>query len=155
MWFNLLPTIVKYPDTRRCEVESTERVLRNDSFNVGIIPADILREFEMEYTMEWLPKNSEEVQKFVDDLLSIKKKKGFDLEIRLRQNKFKLNPWPRAFDMFRPVLEGFEQEGGRVRIYYEDDCTGNQTIELNEVIKNPGSDWKAHAIKFFESVRIH
>jgi hypothetical protein len=49
-------------------------------------------------------------------LLTIKNKNGFKLTIEFCQRKLKLDEWSAAFDVFRPVQEVFEQEGGYVRI---------------------------------------
>ncbi|KAG9191655.1 hypothetical protein G6011_10389 [Alternaria panax] len=76
-------------------------------------------EFEAAPCIDSLVEKPEDAQKLTDLLLSIKRKKESNLEIRLWQDPIRTNAWLQVLDTFRPVWEEFEREGGRVRIYYE------------------------------------
>lgn len=97
--------------------------------------------------------SDKEVQTALNQLLLIKNKAKFDLGIRLSQRRIRLNTWPHAFAQLKPILEAFEKEGAEVSIYWkyamEDEFVD---LELINLIKSHGPDWKKDVIEFLDCV---
>jgi hypothetical protein len=136
-----------------------EHLVSDDVFRVGINPMDVLKALDIAVLLpsagSYHGMNNARI--IANILLTIKKKKGFKLTIEFCQRNLNLDEWSAAFDVFRPVLEVFEQEGGRVRISVW--CVGWGTsirtvrCDVNDAIKHPESNWRRKAIAYFESVR--
>lgn len=102
--------------------EGISWILCNDSFNVGLNPANILREFTVNFDLDNLNTSLdvevdvERIQPLLDLLHIIVKKKGFHLQIYLSQQHIRLNLWPAYFNMFNPILLAFESAGSTVSV---------------------------------------
>ena len=60
MFFDILPTTVPYPGVDNSMVESVSGYLCEDRLKVGVIPADVLREFYLAHSMEERAEKPEE-----------------------------------------------------------------------------------------------
>jgi hypothetical protein len=108
-----------------------ERFVTVDHFGVGVDPADVLRRLDIHFSIESLCLSPDPA--IVQDLSStkrcigllsrIKNKRGFKLDIMLKQKKIRLNLWTHMFDLFKSVLSEYVEAGAQVRVYWH--YTGN------------------------------
>jgi hypothetical protein len=64
-------------------------------------------------------KSEAERKAFFDPLYRIKKKSGFRLTVELCQWTIDLDRWEEAFNIFKPMLTRFENEGAHVLIFWQ------------------------------------
>lgn len=172
MLYTLLPTVLQVRGTGSRDTYVfgsivAERFISEDIWGIDVAPAELLKDFKILVNLEDVALDPEEGQLLTDLLLSIKNKKGFKLEIHLHQNKLRLNLWPQAFEVLKPILEEYErQDAAKIHIIHqyenypalwaiEDNLDRVETkLELNEMIKRLGNNWMEDATKFSESVSI-
>jgi hypothetical protein len=87
----------------------------------------------------------------------IENKRGFKLNIKLRQETVRLDIWPLALELFEPALTTFKKEGADVRIYWAYQHSDSPKlkpleIELDSVVENLSLDWKTDVISQLDKV---
>lgn len=140
------------PDGFDCTtINETERVVCHDFWDVGLIPADVLRTLYVRL-LDTAIDDLAQGEKLVKILMSIRKKKDFDLNIELVQEEVKLNLWVPFIELLRPVLAEYEREGGRM--WFKWLCPWDKydpiEFELNEALKDTSrSDkWRRDAREY-------
>jgi len=138
-------------------------ILQHDRFHVGLKPAAVLRKLAVIIRADELIADLEhdsEKEKlygmFFKSLLSIEKRLGFVLTLRVQQKHVRLNVWQRILNMCRDVVTIFEKEGARVRIQFVYNCEEPLRVpkyDMYPALKYPESDWRQDAIRFFDTVR--
>ncbi|KAF7575482.1 hypothetical protein PtrSN002B_006386 [Pyrenophora tritici-repentis] len=169
MLYTLLPTVLQVRGTGSRDTYVfgsivAERFISEDIWRIDVAPAELLKDFKILVNLEDVALDPEEGQLLTDLLLSIKNRKGFKLEIHLHQNKLRLNLWPQAFEVLKPILEEYErQDAAKILIIHryenypalwaiEDNLDRVETkLELNEMINRLGNNWMEDATKFSES----
>jgi hypothetical protein len=134
------------------KLDDIERLVSFDLFSVGLNPATTLRELKISLDVDNLnlPFNIqvdvEQITEALSWLFKIVKKKGFKLTNELVQCRIRLSLWEEYFMMLRPVLQAFEKEGATVKIMWRYENLNYPPerifIELNDVIRASGPDWK-------------
>jgi hypothetical protein len=144
-------------------MEETDNIIRLDTFFVSLDPAAFLRELTLESSIESLTNHKREksayaIRKCVDSLLCIKNKKNFKLTIHLKDQFIRLNPWPVVFDIIRPMIQVFEDASACVKmlsIHADPIFLPSIEFDILPALKNPESDCKQQAIRYFDSVSIY
>jgi len=137
-------------------------ILQHESFHVGLKPAAFLQKLAVVIRADELiadPEHDPEYEKrYGQDfksLLSVQKKLGFVLTLRVEQRHVRLNVWQRILDMCRDVVTTFEKEGARVRVQFVYNCEALLPIpkyDMYPALKYPESDWRQDAVRFFDTV---
>jgi hypothetical protein len=150
--------------------ERLKTTLCKDSFQVGLDPATILRTLAicLDDTALILRhkhsafKDAISRRDAFDCLLRIKKKHGFQLSFQICQDTIRLNLLPEIFDLLRPIVEVFEQEGAHVRIFttyspFYSNSADDEGVNIHTDIKylvrsyDPET-WKPAMIEYFDEV---
>jgi hypothetical protein len=160
-WYKVMGTATHHP-FRAIQLREIERLVTADAFFVGINPADVLRKLDLKFDMDELVLLSGKTfeadqsiaQHYLGLLLKIKNKSSFKLNIELSQRRIRLNLWPHAFELLRPILSVFNKEGAHVRIYWTYSGPMYTLIqhELNTLIEKHESNWKKDVIAFLDTV---
>jgi hypothetical protein len=103
-------------------LEDIPYLLSLDVFNVGLDPKTVLRECKVVIDMDdedWQELQNYQVdvtyvEPVLNKLLDIVVKKGFKLDIELKQRRVRLNLWDDYLDMLRPIIFALESEGAMV-----------------------------------------
>ncbi|KAI4673674.1 uncharacterized protein J4E88_008730 [Alternaria novae-zelandiae] len=144
--------------------DELDYVIRGDAFSVGLDTTTVVRKLTLRLTTDGFLRNkgkdTSESKRTVDALLQIKNKANFKLRLRLEQSYLQLNPWFTVFDIFRPMIEKFEEEGADVRLLlvYAQDLKPKLVFNMLPALKNPESNWREEAARHFDSdsrVREH
>jgi len=141
------------------QVRHVERLVTADAFFVGLNPADVLRKLTLELDMEGLLLSPDGdfaadpsiARHYLGLLSKIKNKRGFDLNVILSQRRIRLNLWPQAFDLIRPVLNEFENEGACVHVTWNHD-EGEAIRDVKSLVKELPVGWKKDVISFLDDV---
>jgi hypothetical protein len=165
-WYNCVPEYTEYPPV--CEDFTSDLVERSVSFDdlhIGINPAHALGEMGIIYIP--LPVHLDKPNELNDPsdianvLLRINNKRGFKLSIGFYYPELEPDLWTTAFNVFRPILEAFEQEGAHVRLYVTYAKYGYSTLswDVNNAIKHSESNWREDAKEYSGTVsswsRVH
>jgi hypothetical protein len=150
--------------------ERLKTTLCKDSFQVGLDPATILRTLAicLDDTELILGhrhsafKDAISRRDAFDCLLRIKKKHGFQLSFQIGQDTIRLNLLPEIFDLLRPVVEVFEQEGAHVRVLttyslFYSNSADDEGMDVHTDIKHlvrsyDPATWKRTIIEYFDGV---
>ncbi|KAI4639416.1 hypothetical protein J4E93_009244 [Alternaria ventricosa] len=144
--------------------DELDYVIRGDAFSVGLDTTTVVRKLTLRLTTDGFLRNkgkdTSESKRTVDALLQIKNKANFKLRLRLEQSYLQLNPWFTVFEIFRPMIEKFEEEGADVRLLlvYAQDLIPKLVFNMLPALKNPESNWREEAARHFDSdsrVREH
>ena len=160
-WYERLEHFTSYPDVDGnglvdwITIPLLERLVCHDIWDVGLIPADVLRSLYVR-----LPDNAiddpAQAETLVKVLMSINKKKGFSLEIEFVQEEVKLNLWVPWIELLRPVLQAYEREGGHLHFKWGHPYNRYDDIEfdLTEVLRDTsGSEqWRQDAREYLDSL---
>ncbi|KAI4923408.1 hypothetical protein J4E85_008446 [Alternaria conjuncta] len=98
--------------------------------------------------------DEEGYRQYFETLLSIKKKRGFMLTIRVLQKYVRLNVWQRIFDMCRDTVAIFEKEGARVRVQFVYNSFHPRRVPKYDMLpglRHPESNWREDAVRFFDN----
>lgn len=138
-------------------------ILHQDRFHVGLKPAATLRRLavvikadELIADLENDPTDEQRYEQYFKTLLSIKKKMGFMLTLRVHQKYVRLNVWRRIFDMCRDTVAIFEKEGAHVRVQFVYDSFYPRRVpkyDMLPALRSPESNWREDAVRFFDNVR--
>ncbi|KAI4696967.1 uncharacterized protein J4E84_000091 [Alternaria hordeiaustralica] len=149
------PDIDGFGPVEYITIASTERVVCQDIWDVGLIPADVLQSL---YVCLW-ESNTDidaEGETLVKTLMSIRKKRNFSLHIELVQQEVRLNLWVPWIELLRPVLQAYEREGGHLRFKWGHPFNRYDDIEfdLTEVLRDTsGSEqWRQDAREYLDSL---
>lgn len=147
----------------------------DDGFGVGLDPTTTLRMMSIdldldELTQKTLPEyqSMDKIKWSFQPLLDIKKKRGFNLAIKLSQRHIRLNAWESVFDILRPILLAYEGEGANVSILWayddgEDNSWYSEKINFGEGLQTtlreltrqkPIRGWKKSLIKSLDEVSL-
>jgi hypothetical protein len=136
-------------------IASTERVVCQDIWDVELIPADVSRRLYV-CLYDCITDIDAEGETLVKALMSIKKKRNFDLSIELVQSEVRLNLWVPWIELLRPVLQAYEREGGHLRFKWGHPFNRYDNIEfdLTEVLRDTsGSEqWRQDAREYLDSL---
>jgi len=160
-WYERLEHFTSYPDVDGnglvdwIDIPLLERLVCHDIWDVGLIPADVLRSLYVR-----LPDNAiddpAQAETLVKVLMSINKKKGFSLEIEMVQEEVKLNLWVPWIELLRPVVQACDREGGYLHFQWMHPNQEYCEIEfkLADVLRGTsGSDkWRQEAREYLDSL---
>ncbi|KAF1361131.1 hypothetical protein EJ07DRAFT_176517 [Lizonia empirigonia] len=143
------------------------RLICDDTFGVGLDPATHLRSMSIKYHIDKLMAHDgcydrsyslKQITRSFSALLRVVKKRGFELEIELTQQRVRLNMWNEWFEALRPILSTFEECGATVTIKWnydgiQDDSVPNQYWRpLVNMIRNQGPDWRREVADWMDSL---
>lgn len=148
------------------------RLICDDTFGVGLDPANHLRSMSIKYHIDELMVHDgfynrtyslKQITRSFSALLRVVKKRGFELEIELTQQRVRLNMWNEWFEALRPIVNTFEEGGATVTINWkydgiQDDSVKNQYWRpLVDMIRNQEPDWRCEVADWMDSVgaRVH
>jgi hypothetical protein len=155
-WYKAAQEVADHP-FKALSPYDIEAFVTIDHFNLGINPATVLRRMDLEFDLEdfvMVCDPADGLDPVLDHLLRIQNKRGFILRVKLKQKRIRLNQWPIAVDISKPILQEFIAQGAQVRIYWTYDGDVPEAVErdLAPLLAQPPADWKTDVIKFLDDV---
>jgi len=135
-----------------------ERFVLKDYSGIGVTGSDLLQKMTLRFDLEEIftspDADDDAAQQYLDSLYTVKKKRGFQLDVVFTQRRIQLNLWSLAFDLLREILHEFIVAGAIVRNLWEymGYIAGHIKKELDLSIMESHPNWKVNIIKYFDSV---